>query len=223
MEKSMHATAIKVVLAMLACTISGVSAVRAADQNDAPSPPTARQVMDQVTHDVLAILRDHNLSVDEKREKVKQIAYQNMNFDVMARLSLGRFWRGLTDAQRTDYQQEFKQLVTNTYGATTDSYTDEDVKVISDRPEQDGDCTVTTRITGTKDDKPDQEVAKVDYRLRTQDKQWKVIDFTIDGVSLVANFRSQFQEVMANGGIDQLLKLLRDKNAAHEKNAANGK
>jgi phospholipid transport system substrate-binding protein len=215
--------AINVVLAMLACAIGGVSAARAADQNDAPPPPTARQVLDQVTHDVLAILRDHKLSADDKREKVKQIAYQNMNFEVMARLSLGRFWRSLTDAQRTQYQQEFKQLVTNTYGATTDSYTDEDVKVIGDRQEQDGDCTVQTRITGTKDDKPDQEVAKVDYRLRMQDNQWKVIDFTIDGVSLVANFRSQFQEVMSNGGIDHLLKLLHDKNAAYEKNPANGK
>ena len=221
MQKGM--TAIAVAMAMLACAIGGVSAARAADQNDAAPPPTARQVMEQVTHDVLAILQDHSLSADQKREKVKQIAYQNINFEVMARLSLGRFWRGLTDAQRNDYQQEFKQLVTNTYGATTDSYTDEDVKVISDRQEQDGDFTVMTRITGTKDDKPDQEVAKVEYRLRQQDKQWKVIDFTIDGASIVANYRSQFQEVMSDGGIDQLLKLLREKNAAHEKNPANGK
>ena len=221
MQKSMMA--IMVVLAMLACAVGGVPAARAADQNDAAPPPTARQVMEQVTHDVLAILRDHSLSADEKREKVKQIAYQNINFEVMARLSLGRYWRGLTDAQKTQYQQEFKQLVTNTYGATTDSYTDEEVKVIGERHEQDGDCTVQTRITGTKDDKPNQEIAKADYRLRKQDKLWKVIDFTIDGVSLVANFRSQFQEVMSNGGIDQLLKLLHAKNAAHEKNAANGK
>ena len=221
MQKSMMA--IMVVLAMLAFAVGGVSAARAADQNDAAPPPTARQVMEQVTHDVLAILRDHSLSADEKREKVKQIAYQNINFEVMARLSLGRYWRGLTDAQKTQYQQEFKQLVTNTYGATTDSYTDEEVKVIGERHEQDGDCTVQTRITGTKDDKPNQEIAKADYRLRKQDDQWKVIDFTIDGVSLVANFRSQFQEVMSNGGIDQLLKLLHEKNAASAKNAANGK
>jgi phospholipid transport system substrate-binding protein len=60
-------------------------------------------------------------------------------------------------------------------------------------------------------------VAKVDYRLRKQDNQWKVIDFTIEDVSLVTNFRSQFQDTMSNGGIDQLLKLL------HEKNTANGK
>ncbi len=222
MEKRVHAMAIKVALAMLACAI-GVSAAQASDQNDAPPIPTARQVMDKLTQDVLAILRDPKLSADDKREKVKLIAYGNINFEVMAQLSLGRFWRGLTDDQRTQYQQQFKQLITNTYGATTDNYTDEDVKVVGDRQEQDGDYTVLTRITGTKEDKAGQEIAKVDYRLRLQDSQWKVIDFTVDGVSIVANYRSQFQDVMSNGGIDLLLKLLREKNAAHEKNAANGK
>lgn len=213
----MNRIAIEFVLALLGCAIGAVSVVRAADHNDPAPAPTARAVMDQVTRDVLVILRDPKLSADEKRQKVEQIAYQNMDFDVMGRLCLGRFWRGLTDDQKTQYQQEFKQLVTNTYGITTDSYTDEDVKIIGDRQEQDNDWTVETLITGTKDNKPNQEVAKVNYRLRNRNNQWKVIDFTIDGVSLVANFRSQFQEIMSNGGVDRLLKDL------HEKNAANGK
>jgi phospholipid transport system substrate-binding protein len=167
--------------------------------------------------DVLAILRDHTLSADDKREKFRQIAYENINFDVMARLSLGRFLRTINDAQRTDYQEAFKQLINNTYRHLTDDYTDEDVKVYGDRQEQDGDCSVLTRITGTKDGKPNQEVAKVEYRLRKQDDQWKVIDITIDGASLVSNYRSQFQEIMSNGGIDQLLKQLHDKNDADKK------
>ena len=66
MQKSM--TAIAVAMAMLACAIGGVSAAPAADQNDAAPPPTARQVMEQVTHDVLAILQDHNLSADQKTQ-----------------------------------------------------------------------------------------------------------------------------------------------------------
>jgi phospholipid transport system substrate-binding protein len=196
--------------------MTGISAARAADQKDAP-PATARAVMEKVTADVLAILRTPNLSADQKREKVRQVAYDNINFDVMARLSIGRSWRDMNDAQKSQYQQEFKQHVTNTYGHTTDDYTDEDVKVIADRPEQDGDYTVQTRITGTKEGKPNQEIAKVDYRLRKQDNQWKVIDFTIDGVSLVANFRSQFQEIISDGGVDHLLKLLHDKNASNDK------
>jgi phospholipid transport system substrate-binding protein len=183
----------------------------------APASPGAREVIEKVTADALAVLRDSQFSLDDKRQKIRQIAYDNINFDVMAKLSLGRYWRDLSDGQRSQYSAEFKEHITNTYGHTTDDYSDEDVKVIGDRSEQDGDWTVSTHILGTKDNKPNQEVADVEYRLRQQDGQWKIIDLTIDGVSLVANFRSQFQEIMTNGGFDQLLKLLHDKNVANEK------
>jgi len=209
----MSRMAIKVVLAMLACAWAGASAVRSAESN-AAAAPGARAVMDKAIADELAILRDKTLSVEQKRQKVEQIAYANISFEVMARLSLGRFVRGLTDAQRTEYQAAFKELVTNTYGVTIDSYTDQDVKIVGDRQESGDDWTVETRIVSPNDEKTIKEGTKVDYRLRKQDNQWKVIDFTAEGVSLVANFRSQFQEIMSNGGIDQLLKLLRDKNAA---------
>src|ERR1700722_4251594 len=75
-------------MAML-CAITGVSAALAADQKDPPPPPAARAIMEKVTTDVLAILRDPKLSADDKRNRVKQVAYDNINFDVMARLSIG--------------------------------------------------------------------------------------------------------------------------------------
>jgi phospholipid transport system substrate-binding protein len=208
----MNTTAIRLLVTSVLCVAAGNTLVHAADQT-APAQ-TARGVMEKVIHDALAVLRDSSLSADQRRTKVQQIAYDNLNFEVMGRLSLGKFYRGLTDAQKTAYQKEFKELVTNTYGHTTDDYTDEDVKVASDRTEQDGDATVQTHITGTKNGKAGQDVATIDYRLRNTSNQWKVIDFTIDGVSIVSNYRSQFADVMSNGGIDQLLKMLHDKNAA---------
>jgi phospholipid transport system substrate-binding protein len=185
-----------------------------AAENAAASP---RAVIESVVRDALAVLRDSKLPLDVKRRKVNQIAIDHVNFDVMSRLSLGRYYRPLTEAQRAQYTDAFKTHVINTYRHTTDNYTDEDVQITGDRKEQDGDWTVQTRIVGTKDNKPGQEVAKVDYRLRAADNQWKIIDMTIDGVSLIGNFRSQFQDIMTNGGIDKLLQLLRDKNAANEK------
>jgi phospholipid transport system substrate-binding protein len=211
----MNRTATLLFSATLACTIAATSFVQAADSASASQTP--RAVMEKVIHDALAVLRDQSLSPEQKRVKVQQIAYDNLNFEVMGRLSLGKFYRGLSDPQKADYQKEFKQLVTNTYGHTTDDYTDEDVKVTSDRQEQDGDATVQTHITGTKDGKAGTDIATIDYRLRSQGSTWKVIDFTIDGASIVSNYRSQFADIMSNGGIDQLLKMLRDKNAANAK------
>jgi phospholipid transport system substrate-binding protein len=204
-------------LVVLALFMDSLSTTRPADKADPPPPPTARALMEKVTQDVIGILRDAKLSPDEKRQQIKQIAGDNINFNVMARLSLGRPWRDITDVQRAQYVEEFRQHVANTYKHTTDNYTDEDVNIVGDHQESDSDWTVQTSIVGNKNGGPRKEVAKVDYRLRKHDDQWKVIDFTIDGVSLIVNFRSQFQEIMSNGGIDHLIKLLHDKNAANEK------
>jgi len=176
--------------------------------------PAARAVIEQLTKQVLVVLRDPQLSKSERRAKVEQIAYDQMDFLTLSRLTLGRYWRDLDDTQRNAFVVEFKKHLTATYGHTTDEYTDEDVSLTGDRQEPDGDATVLTRVVGTNDKGVRQEVAKVSYRLRHKDDHWKIIDVTIEGVSLVANFRAQFQDLMANGGFDKLLKLLHDKNAA---------
>ena len=101
-----------------------------------------------------------------------------------------------------------------TYGKNLDSYSNEKVVLLGDREEARGDWSVKTKIArgGGNDD------ILVDYRLRklpgTED--WKIIDVTIEGVSLVANFRSQFQEIMASGGAARMLALLAEKNAKGE-------
>jgi len=84
------------------------------------------------------------------------------------------------------------------------------VQITGDRDEGRGDWTVQTKIIRPQGGAD----ILVDYRLRQIDGNWKVIDLIIERVSLVSNFRSQFQEVMANGGIEKLLQLLREKNAA---------
>ena len=187
-----------------------------------PAPPAAatqgaaRAAIDRLNREVLGILRDATLERPQKRQKVTNLAYGSLDFETLSRLTLGQYWRGLTPAQQADFVQEYKKHLANTYGHTTDEYTDEDIAIASDRQETNGDWTVLTRIIGTKDGTR-QEIAKVEYRLRQKEGAWKVIDVTIDGVSLMANFRAQFQEIMANGGIDRMMKLLRDKNAAADK------
>jgi phospholipid transport system substrate-binding protein len=219
-DEMRHANRLAFVCGLVAAALSlnAPSSSRAAgNAAPPPPPPTARAVMEKVTLQAIAILRDGTLSPDQKRQKAKQLAEDNVDFNVMARLSLGRPWRDITDAQRAQYVDAFKQHVAITYSHITDDYTDEDINIVADHQESDADWTVQTSIVGNKNGGQRKEEAKVDYRLRKQNDQWKVIDFTIDNISLIANFRSQFQEIMSKGGIDQLIKLLQDKNAANEK------
>lgn len=184
------------------------SAVAAADG----SPGSARSVTEKVLGDVLAILRDNSLSKADRTQRVKQIAYDHMDFQTISRLALGRHWKELSDAQQKEFIDQFRQHMSATYGQAIDHYTDEDINVTGDRGEANGDWTVQTRIVGQKSGGGPQEMARVDYRLRQIDNEWKVIDVTVDNVSMIANFRAQFQDIMANGGIDRLMKLLREKN-----------
>jgi phospholipid transport system substrate-binding protein len=151
------------------------------------------------------------VTADDKRRRIEDVVYARVDFDTLSRLVLAQNWKTLTEAQRTDFVREFKQHLALSYGKNVDSYRNERVAILSEREEARGDWTVKTKIVrGGPDD------IAVDYRLRQTDGTWRIIDFIIEGVSLVSNYRSQFQEIMAHGGAERLLELLRDKNAKGE-------
>ena len=186
--------------------VSWLTAGLAAAEAD---PPAARDILDGQVKNALAILRDTKLTQAQKRQKIRGIADQQIDFETLSRLTLGRYWRDLSADQRTAFVEAFRNHLSNTYGTLLNGYTDEDVAVAGDHREPDGDWTVQLRVVGTVNGTR-QELAKVDCRMRRK-ADWKVIDVTAAGVSLVALFRAQFQAIMANGGFDRLLGLLRAK------------
>ena len=148
---------------------------------------------------------------DRSHRSKRTIAYGAIDFPTLCKLVLARNWPKFSPSQRGEFEDEFKQHLSMTYGRNVDSYKNEKVQILGERPEQRDDVTVQTKILrGGSDD------VAVDYRLRQSDGQWKIIDVIIEGVSLVSNFRSQFQDIVANGGPDRLLALLKEKNATGE-------
>jgi len=194
------------------------SVAQAAPSSAPASAPSARGVVEAVIHDALNVLRNPKLTRADKVTQIRKIADQHIDFETLARLSLGQYWRDLSDTQRADYVKAFENHVSAVHGKVFDEYVDEDVVVTGDRQEQRGDYTVQTRIVANRIEAGRRkDVADVDYRLRQKDNRWQIIDITIDGVSMAVNYRAQFQEIMANGGIDRLLKLLREKQITAEK------
>jgi len=175
---------------------------------------TPRETIDQTATQVIEILKDKSLDTAVRRRRVEDVSNQHFDFDVISRLALARNWATLSHEQQTRFIEEFRQHLSVTYGRNLDSYSNEKVVILGDREEQRGDWSVKTKIArgGGNDD------ILVDYRLRkvANGDEWKIIDVTIESVSLVANFRSQFQEIMASGGADRLLTLLAEKNAKGE-------
>ncbi len=177
----------------------------------ASAPP--RDVVVRTTDAVIAILKDPQTSKDTKRARIEEVVYANVDFDTLTRLVMARNWRRLSPAQQVEFQNEFKRHLSVTYGNNIDSYRNEGVEVVGEREEARGDRTVQTRVVrrdgGTND-------VLVDYRLRQTDGEWRIIDVIVEGVSMVANFRSQFQDIVAGGSPEKLIVLLREKNQKGE-------
>lgn len=188
----------------VACLCLTASAGRAAE------PP--RAVVQRLTQAAVDVLRDNQLSADQKRRRLEQIVYPETDFDTIARLVLARNWSRFSPEQQAEFVRLFKEHLSVTYGRSIENYHNERVEVTGDHEEARGDWTVNTKILrggGAQD-------ILVDYRLRKQGDAWRIIDFVIERVSLVANFRSQFQDLMSQGGPEKVLAALREKNARGE-------
>jgi phospholipid transport system substrate-binding protein len=181
--------------------------------------PAARAVIDEGAKEILSALRDSTLSKARKATRVADEAEGRIDFEVMGRLSMGpAAWKEMTDGQRTEFLRLFRVHVLGIISGSTEEYTNEDVAVEPERPEGNGDRTVPARITGVKNGVP-RNVARVEFRMRQTagGGEWRVIDVTIEGISLAAGFRTQFQSVMKNGGVERLLEILREKHGKGER------
>ncbi len=159
-----------------------------------------------VAASALNVLRGDG-SEDAKREEIERIADQHFAFTTIAKLCLGRSWREFSAEERQEYVQLFRVFLAQRYGTQLDRYSGEEVTVLGEQSEPRGDMTVHTELI-----RPTGDRISIDYRLRKYDADWRIIDVTIEGVSLVSSFRSQFREVLKDGGPQALIQQLRDKN-----------
>lgn len=177
-----------------------------------PAALGPQEVVNETSTRVVSILSNGNLSSDEKRKQIEEVVYEQVDFETLSRLVLGQNWKRLSAEQQRQFMQEFRKHLSVTYGRNIDSYKNEKVQIVGGREEARGDYTVLSRIVrggGSQD-------IVVDYRLRQRDGQWRIIDIIVEGVSLVSNFRSQFQDIIAQGGPQKLIDLLREKNEKGE-------
>ena len=199
-----------VVAASLALSV--VSA-RAAD--DAPD-----EMVRKVTDDVLTIVRqDKAIQSGDTRKAVELVETRvlpNFDFAHMTRLAVGKDWKQATPEQKTALTQEFKTLLVRTYSNALTQYKNQqiDYKPFKGKPE-DTDVVVRTEVR-----QPGAKPVQLDYALERQGDAWKVYDVMVAGVSLVTNYRETFAQEVRNGGIDGLLKSLRDKNKQLESQVA---
>lgn len=131
----------------------------------------------------------------------------HVNFEVMTRSAVGPQWRNATPEQRTRLQTEFKSLLIRVYSGALTQLKDQTVEITRTQPVQGSTQVVVQSELRSKGDP-----VKLDYRLDKYGDAWKIIDVNVAGIWLVQSYRSQFAQVLSNGGIDALIGRLAEQN-----------
>ncbi len=163
----------------------------------------------KTTDRILVIVSDPALKGPENSKKrtqlIRQAVDERFNWEAMTQRSLARHWQKRTDAEKKEFIVLFGKLLERTYLDKVGSYSGEKV-VYVDETIDGRYATVTAKILTHS-----QTEVAVRYRLKEENGDWGVYDISIEGVSLVNNYRKQFNSIIVSSSYDELVKKLRAK------------
>ena len=145
--------------------------------------------------------------VQERRAAVRKIANEIFDFGEIARRSLGRHWQGRTDAEHEEFVSLFADLLERSYISKIDQYGGEKIVYTAEKVESDNSVVSTRLITKNGTEVP------IDYRLVKRGERWLVYDVSIEGVSLVSNYRTQFNKIIQTASYGELIRRMKSKQA----------
>jgi phospholipid transport system substrate-binding protein len=170
------------------------------------------QLVQKVTEEVLATIKsDKQLQAGDKQKALK-LAEENVlphiDFEEATRLAVGRAWSQASPEQRKTLVTEFRKMLVRTYSNAIEGYQGQTMKVLPSRGKQGGDdATVRAQFI-----RAGGQPLPLEFQTRKTEKGWKIYDISVEGVSLVLTYRSEFDTVTKQGGIDALIKRLTEKN-----------
>jgi phospholipid transport system substrate-binding protein len=169
---------------------------------------------DQAAQDFIAkmgdrginFLGDTSMSMEAKKKEFTKLLDESFDMSTIGRFTLGSNWKTATPAQQQEYQKLFRAMIIKVYSKRFSDYEGQKFEVRSSRKDNDKDTTVTSYIVPNSGPQ-----VRVDWRVRKKGDSYKVIDISVEGVSMSQTQRSDFSSVIQRGGgdIEALLKHLR--------------
>jgi len=159
----------------------------------------------------LLVLRDPRLKPaakqTERREQLRQVLFARFNFAEMAKRSLGPNWSRRSAQEQSEFVRLFTDVLERAYGDIIESYSEAEIVYLTEKIDG-GYADVNSKVVTTKG-----EEYSLNYRVQWVDNEWKVYDVVAENISLVNNYRSQFNRVISKSSYEDLVRRLKDKNA----------
>ena len=197
-----------IVALLMLFSMIGLSSIAMAEEMPAP------QALVKASSDkMMKSLKDNKLQLKADPDLiyglVADILMPHFDFEKMAKLALGKNWRGLSEKQQVRFTDEFRLLLIRTYSTAMLEYSNEEIRFLPFR-----DDVKTKRV------QVDTEIIQIGgpaipmslSLYQNKSDEWKVYDVKIDGISLVTNYRSTFATEIRNDGIDKLIERLASRN-----------
>jgi phospholipid transport system substrate-binding protein len=169
------------------------------------------QQIKQTTDKIISILSDPALKgaakAAERRKLVTQTIDERFDWEEMSRRSLAQHWAKRTPEEKKEFVLQFKDLLDRTYMDKVEGYSGEKVRYDGDTIDGHYGLVKVKILTSTGKEIP------VEYRMWEKRDQWLVYDFSIEGVSLINNYRSQFNSILLKSPFQELINKLKAKNA----------
>ena len=170
------------------------------------------ELVKKVTSEVMeAIQSDKQLAAGDKQKAMKLAEEKILplvDFEEATRLAVGRGWAQANAEQKKRLVTEFRNMLVRTYSNAISAYQGQTMKVLPSRAKP-GDTEATVRNQFIR---PGGKPVLIDYSMRKTDAGWKIYDIVVEGVSLVLTYRSEFDAVVRQEGVDGLIKRLAQKN-----------
>jgi len=163
----------------------------------------------QTTDKILSIVKDPALKgptqAQKRRGLIHEAVDERFEWEEMARRSLGRYWAQRTAEEKKEFVSLFSDLLEQTYMSKVEDYSGERVRYDAEANEDDYAVVKVNIITQKNKNIP------VEYRLQKKGNEWLVYDVSIEGVSLVQNYRTQFNSIILQSSYENLIKRLKAK------------
>ena len=153
---------------------------------------------------ILEILKNEQLDKEGKRTQMSALINKRFDFRAMSQRTLATNWKKTTDEEKQQFVALFSQLIENSYIGKIESYTNEKVDYPGEKVKGRKAIVETLIITSSGD-------VPVNYKVYQKGDQWLVYDVVIEGVSLISNYRSSYQEIVKKEGFDGLLTKMQEK------------
>ena len=175
--------------------------------------PAAEDVVRTTTDQTVARLREQKPDLQAHPEKIYDLIHElvipHFDFPSMSKWVLGSNWRNATEEQRDSFITQFRTLLVRTYAKALLEYSDTDIRFLN----SDSNPSSNVVIVKTEVDQPGGGApVPIHYRMHISDGSWKVVDVSVDGVSLVSTYRGSFASEISKGGLDNLIAKLVDRN-----------